>query len=96
MSFLQGAGGAGAALGQANSASTGLGHLLNVDPSRISSIANGIGRAANGIATAGGAEAGYDGSAAQQPNNYLQNLDPTVLRAIMAKFGPVQNVGMVR
>ena len=94
MSFLQGAGGAGAALGQANSASTGLGHLLNVDPSRISMIANGVGRAANGIATAGGADAGYDGSAA--PNNYLQNLDPTVLRAIMAKFGPAQNVGMVR
>lgn len=95
MSFLQGMGGAGAAMGQANSAATGLGHLFDADPSRISMIADRIGKASNGIAAAGGAENGYDGSAAPQ-NNYLQTLDPTVMRALIAKFGPAQNVGYVR
>lgn len=78
MSFLTPASGA-------NGAATGLGRLLDVDPSRISRIAGGIGNVANGIANAGGAMPGY---AAPQPvNNYMQLLDPNVLRAIYAKFG---------
>lgn len=74
-----------AAVGAPNSAATGLGHLFGADPSRISSIANSVGTAANGIADAGGATAGYQ--APQQPNNYMQLLDPAVLHAIYAKFG---------
>lgn len=95
MSFLNSAG-AGAAA--ANGASTGLGHMLGVDPSRISSIANSIGTGMNGIAAAGGAPQAYGGQAGpQQPvNNYMQMMDPTVLKAILAKFGPAQNTGMVR
>jgi hypothetical protein len=58
-------------------------------------IADRIGKASNGIAEAGGAGQGYDGSAAPQ-TNYLQNIDPTVIRAIMAKFGPAQNAGYLR
>ena len=73
MSFLKG-GAAGA-----------LGSLTGADPSRISSIANSIGTAANGIAAAGGAAPGY--AAPQQPNNYMQYADPNSLQAILSKFG---------
>ena len=94
MSFLNNPGSGAMAASQANGAATGLGHMFGADPSRISMIADRIGKASNGIASAGGADQGYDGTAA--PNNYLQTLDPTVMRAIMAKFGPAQNTGYVR
>lgn len=101
MSFLKSAGTGAAAASDMNPISSGVGHMLNTDPSRVSMIADRIGNAANGIATAGGAAAGYGGQAAppQQAapvNNYMQMLDPTVLRAIMAKFGPAQNTGVLR
>jgi hypothetical protein len=89
MSFLKSlpiTGGIGAALNP-NKAAEGLGHLLNVSPLGISNFANTVGNVANGIANAGGAPAGYDGSAAPI-NNHLQMLDPEVLRTIMAKFQP--------
>lgn len=72
---------------QPNSAATGLGHLINVDPSRIGQIANSIGQGANGIATAGGAPAGYDGSAAPVAmSNHLQWLDPGMLQRLQSMF----------
>lgn len=98
MSFLQSAGAGAAAAGAgaaANPMSTGLGHLFGADPSRVSMIADRVGNAANGIATAGGADQGYGGQAAPM-NNVLQQLDPTVMRAIMAKFGPAQFSGNLR
>lgn len=95
MSFLKPlAGGAASAL-QPNSAASGLGHLIGVDPSRISQIAQGVGTAADGIADAGGATPGY--AAPQQPvNNYMQMLDPNVLQAIYAKFGGGPSAGYAR
>lgn len=88
MSFLKPDAAALSAAG-ASGAANGLGRLIDVDPSRIDRIAGGIGKAANGIAAAGGATPGYvPQQAPQQPvNNYMQLLDPNVLRAIYAKFG---------
>jgi hypothetical protein len=82
MSFLKQQPGAGM---QPNSMDAGLGRLIGADPSRIGTIADRIGTAANGIAAAGGAAQSY--AAPQQPNNYMQLLDPNVLRAIYAQFG---------
>ena len=96
MSFLNNMGGAGAALGgfQPNAVSSGLGHMIGADPSRVSMIADRIGKAANGIAAGGGASAGYDGSAAApQIDNHLQMLDPEVLRSIIARFRPAATTG---
>lgn len=100
MSFLNGAGGAA---GAANGAASGLGRLIGTDPSRISSIADRIGTGMNGIAAAGGAAPGYGAPAhpAQQqaggePNNYMQLLDPNVMRAIIAKFGGGPSAGYAR
>lgn len=89
MSFLTPAAGAAGATGAAN----GLGRLFGADPSRISSIANSVGTAANGIAQAGGATQGYANPQQQQPNNYLQFMDPSTLQAIMAKMGGQPNMG---
>ena len=90
MSFLKPVAGAAGAAPQTfdpNPISTGFGHMIGADPSRVAMIANRIGTAANGIAAGGGAPAGYDGSAAPI-NNHLQMLDPNVLQAILAKFRP--------
>jgi hypothetical protein len=79
-----------------NGAATGLGHLLGVDPSRISSIAGGVGKAANQIATAGGAQGGYAAPEMPAINNHMQMLDPAVLRALIAHFsggGGINNGG---
>lgn len=97
MSFLRGQ--SAGAMDAANPISTGLGRALGADPSRVSMIADRIGNAANGIAAAGGAEQGYGGQAGPPqglPANYMQMMDPTVMRAIMAKFGPAQNTGVLR
>lgn len=48
-----------------NNASNFLGDLLGTTGSHVAGVANSIGQGANAIATAGGAQAGYD--------NYLQN-----------------------
>lgn len=89
MSFLSGAGGAaGAGLaGGANGAATGLGHMIGVDPSRISELAGKIGAGMNAVASAGGADPGYQ--APVQPTNYLQNLDPNMLQSILDRFRPM-------
>lgn len=55
----------GGQMGQGTGATNFLSSLLGVSPGGISGVANGIGNAANGLAEAGGAQAGY--------NNYLQN-----------------------
>jgi len=52
-------------MNQGTGATNFLSQLLGVSPSGVSSAANSIGNAANGIAAAGGAQQGY--------NNYLQN-----------------------
>lgn len=96
MSFLRPQ--AGASTGAVNPVSSGFGHMIGVDPSRVSMIANRIGNAANGIAAGGGAPAGYDGSAAMpaapQPiDNHFQLLNPDVLRSIIAKFRPATLTG---
>jgi hypothetical protein len=88
MSFLKPQG--GAAFGS-NAAASGLGRLMDVDPSRISQIAQSIGGVANGFANAGGATPGY---AAPEVNNHMQLLDPEVLRSIMAKFRPGPGMGV--
>ena len=54
----------GGMMGQGTGATNFLAQLLGVSPSGVSGAANTVGTAANGIAQAGGAEAGY--------NNYLQ------------------------
>lgn len=94
MSFLKAA---APALSQPNSAAMGLGRMTGWDPSRISQIAGGIGNAANGIATAGGAPMGYQAPQQQQmpqsdqqqaaPNNIMQMLDPAMLQRIVQQFG---------
>lgn len=95
MSFLNNLGGAAGAAGAANGAASGLGKLIDVNPQRISSIADRIGTGMNGIAAAGGAAAGY--GTPQQPaapqqapgvDNHLQMLDPAVLQSIIQQFGP--------
>lgn len=78
-----------------NGAAKMLGGILHASPTGVMGIADRIGHAANGVAQAGGADPGYDGGA-DAPNNFLQNLDPNVLRALQAKFGPAQNAGYVR
>jgi hypothetical protein len=93
MSFLKP--GAGATAQTFNPVSTGFGHMIGADPSRVSMIADRIGKAANGIAAGGGATAGYDGSAALI-NNHLQMLDPDTLQRIIAQFRPVQTMGIYR
>lgn len=55
----------GGMMGQGTGANNFLSQLLGVTPGGVASTANTIGTAANGIAQAGGAQAGY--------NNYLQN-----------------------
>jgi hypothetical protein len=83
MSFLKSlpiTGGIGAAM-HPTEAAQGLGHLLNISPAGIGMF----GKAMNGIASAGGATPGYQGST--QPNNYMQNADPDSLQATLAKFG---------
>jgi hypothetical protein len=84
MSFLNGRGGALADGG--NAAASGLGHMLNTDPSRISQIAGQIGRGMNGIAAAGGATPGYAAPEAA-PANHMQLLDDAVLQKIVQQFG---------
>lgn len=86
MSFLKPAAAMGAA-GDVNPAAAGLGHLFNADPSRISSIADRIGRGANMIAAGGGAAPGYAAPPEMAPANHLQMIDPAVLRSIMDRFG---------
>lgn len=93
MSFLRDIGGSGllglggmAAAGGPNSAATGLGHLIGTEPSRVSSIANAVGKISNGLAEAGGATPGYD-APAPQLSNYMQMMDPRVLKAITDHFG---------
>lgn len=94
MSFLKPGAGAAASGFQPNSISTGFGHMIGADPSRVSMIADRIGKAANGIAAGGGATAGYDGSAAAPViDNHLQMLDPEVLRSIIARFRPAAPTG---
>lgn len=110
MSFLKPAAGAGlplngAATGfQPNDAAAGLGRMIDVDPSRISRIANGIGNAANGIAAAGGAPAGYNAATgpmgslppqiSQMLQNHLQMLNPEILQRILARFQPQSPTGV--
>lgn len=84
MSFLHGD--SAGALAAQSPASSGLGHLLDVEPSRVSMIADRIGKAANGIAAAGGADQGYGGQAAPTPINFLQSLDPRVMQALSDRF----------
>lgn len=55
----------GGQMGTGTGATNFLAQLLGVSPGGVSSTANSIGTGANAIATAGGAQAGY--------NNYLQN-----------------------
>lgn len=78
-----------AATPQPNAAATGLGKLLGVDPGRISSIADSVGKGMNQIAQGGGAAGGY--AAPQLPDapvqNHLQLLDPTVIQALIQRFG---------
>lgn len=84
MSFLNNIGGF-----QPSALSSGFGYMIGADPSRVSMIADRIGKAANGIAAGGGASAGYDGSAAApQIDNHLQMLDPNILQSIIARFRP--------
>jgi hypothetical protein len=54
----------GGQMGAGTGATNFLAQLLGVSPGAVSSTANGIGTAANGVAEAGGADAGY--------RNYLQ------------------------
>lgn len=87
MSFLKPAPDATAA---ANPMASGLGHLFNTDPSRVSAIADRIGRGMNLIAAGGGAQPGY---APPEPSqdvtaNHLQLLDPSVLQALVQRFRP--------
>lgn len=75
---------------QANAAATGLGKLIGVDPGKISSIADSVGKGMNMIAQGGGAQGGY--AAPEQPalpdvKNHMQLLDPAVLRALVQYFG---------
>lgn len=87
---LLGGGGEGAApTPKPNAAATGLGKLLGVDGAKISSIANSVGKGMNQIAEAGGANAAYQAPElpAVSANNYLQSLDPAVLRALLQQFG---------
>jgi hypothetical protein len=77
---------AGAAGGGANAAASGLGHLIGVDPSRISSIAGTIGKGMNGIAAGGGASPGYADPGLPDVNNHMQLLDPAILQAIIQHF----------
>ena len=73
---------------QANAAATGLGKLIGVDPGKISSIADSVGKGMNMIAQGGGAQGGYAAPELQQPavNNHLQLLDPKVLQALVQYF----------
>lgn len=91
MSFLSGGAGALGGLGAAapTAGAMGLGKLLGADPSRIGQIAGGIGKAANGIATAGGATPGYDAPQLQPtgPDNHMQLLDNAVLQRLIQQFG---------
>lgn len=63
---------------------TGLGSSLGFNPGDVKAF----GTAMNGIASAGGATPGYASQQAPDVNNHLQLLDPDVLKAIIAKFGP--------
>jgi hypothetical protein len=67
--------------------------LLNVSPLGVSRFADSVGKIANGFADAGGAAQGYDGSAAPVPqvSNYMQLMDPRVLKALGASFNPRTN-----
>jgi hypothetical protein len=91
MSFLQGAGAGGglAALAAPTGAATGLGKLLGADPSRIGDIAGGIGKVANGVASAGGATPAYadPGLQSMAPDNHMQLLDNAVLQRLISQFG---------
>lgn len=92
MSFLKPSMGAGGIANGPNGLASGLGHLIGVDPSQISSNVGKFGDAMNGIASVGGATPGY--TAPQQPvNNHLQLLDPATLQAIYAKFGGQPQTG---
>lgn len=72
---------------QPNGAARGLGRAIGADPSRISSIATSIGRGANAVASAGGAQGGYE-AAPQMPiiNNQMQLLDPRIIQQLMRHF----------
>lgn len=66
-----------------------LGGAIGVDPSRIASIADKIGRASNGIAEMGGAAPGYSGMQ-MAPTNHLQMLDPDALQKLVQQFQGVR------
>lgn len=72
----------------ANAAASGLGRMIGVDPSRISSIADSVGKGMNMIAAGGGAQGGY-APAPELPavNNHMQLMDPKILQALVAHFG---------
>lgn len=74
---------------KANAAAMGLGKLIGVDPGKISSIADSVGKGMNMIAQGGGAAGGYAAPELPQarPVNHLQLLDDNVLRALLQRFG---------
>lgn len=92
MSFLKANpfSGIGAAMNPSGAAE-GIGKLLNVSPFGVSRFADTVGKVANGFASAGGAEDGYDGQAA--PTNWLQNLNPGSLQEIERMFAGRQPAG---
>lgn len=104
MSFLNGLGGqlasglgklapvATAASPTANAAATGLGKLIGVDPGKISSIADNVGKGMNMIAQGGGAQGGYAAPELPAPavNNHMQLMDPKILQALVQYFGGQQ------
>ncbi len=69
-----------------NAAASGLGKLIGADPARISSIATSLGRGANQIAEAGGAQGGYTAPELPAVNNHMQLLDPKILQALVRHF----------
>lgn len=73
---------------KANAAAMGLGKLIGVDPGKISSIADSVGKGMNMIAQGGGAAGGYAAPELPQaaPANHLQLLDDNVLRALLQRF----------
>lgn len=96
MSFLKGLGGGmgaaapAAAAPQPNAMASGLGKLIGVDPGKISSIADSVGKGMNMIAQGGGAQGGYAAPEVPQlpaVNNHMQLLDPKILQSLVQYFG---------
>lgn len=71
---------------QANAAAMGLGKLIGVDPGKISSIADSVGKGMNMIAQGGGAPASYQTPELPAVNNHLQLLDNNTLQALLRQF----------